>query len=115
MRTFALHGTPSPLLEYICILIDLPFRLSANVLIECLQNTYFAKLPQNVASNKIIAEFFGKINCSLECKMKGYQRKLSLKNTYVSLMSSDNDHISTILPWLDTNIYATPLGRKVKI
>ena len=64
------------------------------------QNTYFAKLPRKVASNKIIARFFGKINCSLICKMKGYQRKLFLKNTYVFLMSTDNDHISTISPWL---------------
>ena len=84
MPTFALHGTPSPLLEYICILMDLSFLLSASALIACPQNTYFAKLLQRVASSKIIAEFSGKIYCSLKCKMKGYQSKLLLKNTYVS-------------------------------
>ena len=84
MRTFAVHGTPSSLLEYICIMMDLAFLLSANTLIECPQNTYFAKFLPRVASNKVIAEFFGKIYCSLKCEMKGYQSKLLLKNTYVS-------------------------------
>ena len=31
-------------------------------------------------------------------------------------MSKDNNHISTILPWFDTNpcFYGTPLGKKSK-
>ena len=103
MRTFALYGTPFLLLEHICILMDLAFLLSANALIEYPQNTYFAKFLRRVASNKSIAEFFGKIYCSLKCKMKGYQSKLFLKNTCVFLMSIDHDHISTILSWLDSN------------
>ena len=102
MRTFALHGTPSPLLEYSCILMDIAFLLSANALTEYPQNTYFAKFLRRVDSNKIIAEFFGKIYCSLKRKMKGYQSKLLLKNTCVFSLSTDNNHISTILSWLDT-------------
>ena len=84
MQTFALHGTHSLLLAYICILMYLPFFLSANILIECPTHTYFAKILQRVPSNKITAELFVKIYCSVKCKMKGYQRKLFLKNTYVS-------------------------------
>ena len=41
----------------------------------------------------------------------------SYKYLCVFLMATDNDHISTILSWLDENpcFYATPLGQNVKI